>query len=159
MNKAETTAPEDVVVIPRPATAIREYLNAAWEAWRGTRSALEAMGIKLKGPWPGELGGKQWSVAQDCRGYKTILTLVAPGMFAARIDIGLGPLYVATRAERNAAREAKASIARKAPRETTRPQWKWTADGRRQRGYLGAQEGGADHNGTPPSPVCTSRGR
>ncbi len=54
--------------------AVNIHRSDTCERWRGTKGQLQAIGIRLDAPWPGEAGGKRWGCARDARSYKTSIT-------------------------------------------------------------------------------------
>lgn len=60
------------------------------ERWRGTKEQLQAIGIQLAGPWPGEEGGKdRRAKGRDARGRDAFITIHSRtwrGLFEVQIE-------------------------------------------------------------------------
>lgn len=92
----EATKRPAMLAAPTATCAARsEHLKV----WLGTRRQLEATGIEVRGSWPKEAGGRRSTVAQDSRGFPTLVTRHAsawPGLFEARVHLPRRPQQRAT---------------------------------------------------------------
>jgi hypothetical protein len=103
--------------------AVCLFSNGHSECWRGTRAQLESRGVHLDGPWPLEPGGKRWAFASGPGGSKVVLTaLLRAGLYEVYSD---KPIDDGIRILREAAVGGAGPVAR--------PQWRWCADGSRER--------------------------
>lgn len=105
----EATQRRAIFEAPEP---VRTYRSEYSEVWRGTKEQLQAMGIKLSGPWPGEIGGKQRRAkAYDTKGraaYITAYSRTWSGLFEAQIQFPECERQQAKNADELAKKRAKA---------------------------------------------------